>query len=122
MELRVENSQFAPNHGGGGGNFYQGRQQQDEHEKDDEKDEAKGTSSGTRLERDSCSLPETRRSTLGLVLPPVRAVVNEAPADLEGLDDEIHRSLRVMTLMMIRLERDFERRLRVEVGDVVIGA
>lgn len=116
MELRVETSQFAPNHGGGGGGFYQGRQGQAPRQ--DEDGSAEGADQ-LALGGDTCHLPANRRSTLGLFLPPVRLA---EVVDLEGVDDEIQRNLRVMALMMIRLERDFERRLRVEIGDVVVGA
>jgi hypothetical protein len=117
MELRVETSQFAPNHGGGGGGFYQGRQGQAPRQDEDEATEEHPDQLA--LGADACQLPANRKSTLGLVLPPVRVA---RPVDLEGMDDEIHRNLRVMALMVIRLERDLERRLRVEIGDVVVGA
>jgi hypothetical protein len=120
MELRVDNSQFSPNHGGGGGTFYQGRQGQQRRDEDEAAAES-SEAPAKGLAGDSCFLPENRRSSLGLFLPPAHVVTAEEAVDLDGVDDEIHRNLRVMTLMMIRLERDFEARMRVEVGDVVVG-
>ncbi len=130
MELRVESSQFAPNHGGGGGGFYQGRGQGDERGQQDERDGQQGRGrqpKGRGIGKDICVLPGGRKSDLGLASPlryaqEPKEVVEEAPIDLGGLDDEIKRNLRMMTLMVVRLERDFERRLTCEVGDVVIGA
>lgn len=122
MEIRVENPQFAPNHGGGGGTFYQGRRGSSN--QDEQKDEHAQGEDGVpdSLAPDRCSLPATRRSTLGLVLPAVPLGEREPLPEINELDEDFHRSLRVMTLMMVQLERNFERRLHSEVGDVVIGA
>src|SRR4051812_13557297 len=95
MEFRVESSQFAPNHGGGGGGGYHGRQGQAK--RDDQDAEAPAADEAKGLTADRCHLPENRASRLGL---PLTIVTSEAPLDLNGLDDEIHRQLRVMTLMM----------------------
>ncbi|MDB5101169.1 MAG: hypothetical protein JWM80_5590 [Cyanobacteria bacterium RYN_339] len=118
MEFRVEASLFSPNHGGGGGGGYHGRQGQSKRE--DEEAAAEGAEQAKGLTTDRCFLPVNRRSMLDLSVP-LTLVTSEAPLDLEGIDDEIHRQLRVMTLMMIQLERATDRRTGLVFGDMVVG-
>jgi hypothetical protein len=121
MELKVENSQFSPNHGGGGGTFYQGRQGNGDGQKDGEQEQAKQEEAAAQhLEGDSCLLPKTRRSNLGLT-PVLTFSVGDRPLPGLEIDEDIHRSVRVMNLMLIRLERDFVRRLHSEIGDVIVA-
>jgi hypothetical protein len=121
MEIKIENSQFSPNHGGGGGTFYQGRQGNGDGDQGGDREQPKKEESTVQhLEADTCFLPKTHRSTLGLA-PTLSLTVGPCLTQAPEIDDDIHRSVRVMNLMMIRLERDFVRRLHSEIGDVVVA-
>lgn len=127
MALTVLSTMF--NSGGGGGSsFYMGRGDRDGQQKRRDEAEEVGELEADALEiggdgRDGLRLPARQPSKLSLwqPRPPAPRYVDEA-AVLAELEDAIQSKMRVLGHGVARMERDYARRLRAEVGEMLIGA
>lgn len=124
MELKVGNSQFS-NNGGGGGTFFMGRGDRDGQKKDrdDEPEAAPELEADAWQDSHSLHLPTRQPSRLSLwqPRPPAAVAVDEAAVAAE-LANALHMKLRLLNHSVGRLERDYARRLRAEIGEMLIGA
>lgn len=128
MELKVGSTLFNSS-SGGGGTFYMGRGDKDEQGKKREEQDETGEMGGDELAfgdqglaRDGMRLPPRHRSFLSLGQPaPIEIDVDpeEVVAELESA---IQIKMKLLSIAVTRMEAAFERRLRAEIGDVVIGA
>lgn len=130
MELKVQTSQFS-NNGGGGGTFYMGRGKGDGQRK--RRDEAETDDEGATPELGSDAFEATDHTGIRLTAwQPSRLSiwsqrpVAPAPVDEDALVAElervVHGKLLVLDHAVGRLERDYARRLRSEIGEMLIGA
>lgn len=124
MELKVASTLFNSN-GGGGSNFFMGRGDRDEKGKQRKDEDETGEMDGDELafsNRDGLRLPPRRASFLALGQPAPLAVEVDADAVVAELESAIQLKLRLITISVTRMEQAFDRRLRAEIGDVVVGA
>jgi hypothetical protein len=124
MELKVASTLFNSN-GGGGGGFFMGRGDKDERRQGREEADETGEMSEDALAisgPDAIQLPPRHRSSLalGALLPAPIAVDEEAV--VAELESAIQMKMRLLDISVARLERDYARRLRAEIGDILIGA
>lgn len=124
MELKVASTLFNSS-GGGGSSFFMGRGDRDEKGKQQKEEEATGEIGGDEMSfssRDGMRLPPRHRSFLALGAHAPEAPEVDADAVVSELESAIHTKMRLLTIAVTRMEAEFSRRLRAEIGDIVIGA
>ena len=124
MELKVASTLFNSS-GGGGGSFFMGRGDRDEKGKQRPDEDETGEIGADEMafsSRDGVALPPRHRSFLALGQPAPIAALVDADAVVAELEGAIQMKMRLLTITLTRMEADMARRLRAEIGDVVIGA
>ena len=118
MERRVESSSFSPNHGGGsGGGGYFGRRpkQEDSEAPDEEAKKAEEPAPKASLSGDVSLVRDPRASSLSFGAPPP-----EPDVELQGMQNDLEKRVRVLHLATIQMEKDLERRQHAEEGQIII--
>jgi hypothetical protein len=134
MALKVQDSQFS-NNGGGGSTFYMGRGQGDSQGDGQRKrrhdDKADDQGDPPELVADAFAATELAGALLNAGQPsrlsiwaqrPVAPVIVDEAALMAELKRAVHGKLRVLEHAVGRLERDYARRLRAEIGDMRIDS